>query len=563
MLLLPVTGEMYDLLLPNKVDPQVCENGCARWRALEADGSRQSQLAADAMWRRGPPAGNDCAMPGRAVQCCNMYNASLAGLWPDCCAVWEMVPAPAPWGSLGAVCPGAPPPPKWQQKSTDGVFGAMPSELQEEYTDKAALTPPTLGDTPLCYPGTPAHTMAGPGFNGAFCWCKNPPPEGARWGLCTSAPAVVEQLNLQLAGPRSVVVSFATFHNPGCASHSPSVQLRGTGGVKTVYGVTHVYGMNSTGHSTTTNKTYYLHFVRLSGLRERTAYSYRARAGGHSGGWSDWRNFTSLYSSGETKIALFGDMGVYSWNAMSGLLSDSSHRMIDCIVHMGDHAYNYGDANGSRADAYLDGYSRVLGSTPWVPVVGNHEGYDSFYFFFNETDGENTSVDPAAAADTTQRGHARQPHPMTQILRTGVGQFGAGARSQPDLQPARRQGSGTPRWFSLQIGLVHLVAIDSMVDWAAPASVHNQTGDAAVMLEWLETDLISVDRESTPWVVVVAHYPVFCSGCLTGTPSGMPAALQPLFIEHGVDLYAAGHWHYCTQIIPSFPFPPPGQVHHD
>jgi hypothetical protein len=102
-----------------------------------------------------------------------------------------------------------------------------------------------------------------------------------------------------------------------------------------------------------------------------------------------------------------------------------------------------------------------------------------------------------------------------------------------------------------------------MVDWAAPASVHNQTGDAAVMLEWLETDLISVDRESTPWVVVVAHYPVFCSGCLTGTPSGMPAALQPLFIEHGVDLYAAGHWHYCTQIIPSFPFPPPGQVHHD
>ena len=28
---------------------------------------------------------------------------------------------------------------------------------------------------------------------------------------------------------------------------------------------------------------------------------------------------------------------------------------IDAIVHMGDHAYNYGDANGSRADAYLDG----------------------------------------------------------------------------------------------------------------------------------------------------------------------------------------------------------------
>ena len=31
-------------------------------------------------------------------------------------------------------------------------------------------------------------------------------------------------------------------------------------------------------------------------------------------------------------------------------------------------------------------------------------------------------------------------------------------------------GSGTPQWFSLQIGLVHLVAIDSMLDFALPTS---------------------------------------------------------------------------------------------
>jgi hypothetical protein len=116
------------------------------------------------------------------------------------------------------------------------------------------------------------------------------------------------------------------------------------------------------------------------------------------------------------------------------------------------------------------------------------------------------------------------------------GQFGAGARSQ-------QQGSGTPRWFSLHIGLVHLVAVDCMVNWAPPVSVHNQTDpDAAAMLKWLEADLQAVDRLSTPWVIVVAHYPVFCSGCLSGTPSGMPAALEPLFIKHGVDLFAAGHW---------------------
>eukprot|EP01052_Picozoa_sp_SAG31_P020565 SAG31_NODE_1553_length_7905_cov_3.137330_2_plen_377_part_00 len=232
---------------------------------------------------------------------------------------------------------------------------------------------------------------------------------------------------------------------------------------------------------------------------------------------------------------------------MGGLLADSQAGAIDAIVHMGDHAYNYGDANGSRADAYLDGYSRVLRSTPWVPVVGNHEGFDSFYFFFNETDGENSSVDPVRADGVSME---RLPHPMTSIMRTGVGQFGAGATGAANQQ--QPGGSGTPRWFSLQIGLVHLVAIDCMVSWAAPGSVHNQTDpDARQMLQWLEADLDAVDRESTPWIVVVAHYPVFCSGCLTGTPAGMPAALEPLFLRFGVDIYSAGHWHYYESLFPT------------
>ena len=125
------------------------------------------------------------------------------------------------------------------------------------------------------------------------------------------------QLNLQLASPTAVVVSFATFDDPDAMLQPPAVQLRlasesaareAAPAVKTVRGVTHVYSMNGTGHSPITNKTYYLHFVRLSDLRERTAYSYRARSGG-GGNWSPWRRFTSLYSTGETRLALFGDMG--------------------------------------------------------------------------------------------------------------------------------------------------------------------------------------------------------------------------------------------------------------
>ena len=45
--------------------------------------------------------------------------------------------------------------------------------------------------------------------------------------------------------------------------------------------------------------------------------------------------------------------------------------------------------------------------------TGNHEGYDSFFLFFNETDGEDSNVDSSPGA-------APLPHPMTSLLRTGT-----------------------------------------------------------------------------------------------------------------------------------------------
>eukprot|EP01045_Picozoa_sp_COSAG04_P049260 COSAG04_NODE_19330_length_418_cov_11.695925_2_plen_47_part_01 len=46
-----------------------------------------------------------------------------------------------------------------------------------------------------------------------------------------------------------------------------------------------------------TGKKYYLHFVRLVGLAERTRYTYSVRSGGTAAGeWSAEANFTTLYS---------------------------------------------------------------------------------------------------------------------------------------------------------------------------------------------------------------------------------------------------------------------------
>ena len=52
-------------------------------------------------------------------------------------------------------------------------------------------------------------------------------------------------------------------------------------------------------------------------------------------------SFRSLYTSGETKLAIFGDMGMMSdGNTLHGnLLRDNAAGLVDAFVHMGDHAY--------------------------------------------------------------------------------------------------------------------------------------------------------------------------------------------------------------------------------
>jgi len=52
------------------------------------------------------------------------------------------------------------------------------------------------------------------------------------------------------------------------------------------------------------------HNIPLPDLQERAEYEYRVRVA-DDGEWSEWKGFTSLYSEGVTRIAMFGDMGMF------------------------------------------------------------------------------------------------------------------------------------------------------------------------------------------------------------------------------------------------------------
>ena len=157
----------------------------------------------------------------------------------------------------------------------------------------------------------PVLDPKGVGGQGAWCFCEG--SDRKEWGYCSSPSFVPEQVNLQLAAPDTVVVSFVTFE-PSAPAGLPVAELteEGTeaeGGVGAqLTGVTHTYVTPSG------NRTYYMHFVKFAALKPRTKYSYRVRSGSSACAWSDSFTFRSPYDSSDgkpTRVAIFGDMGVY------------------------------------------------------------------------------------------------------------------------------------------------------------------------------------------------------------------------------------------------------------
>jgi len=91
-------------------------------------------------------------------------------------------------------------------------------------------------------------------------------------------------------------------------------------------------------------------------------------------------------------------------------------------------------------------------------------------------------------------------------------------------------------WYSFDHGFVHTIMISSEHD-LSPKSLQYQ---------WLERDLLAIDRTKTPWVIVESHRPMYMiedvpSNTLVGIH--MRKDFESLLYQHNVDLYLAGHYH--------------------
>lgn len=259
----------------------------------------------------------------------------------------------------------------------------------------------------------------------------------------------------------------------------------------------------------------YVHRVHLTDLIPNKKYGYRT--GCEEDGWSALFFLTAMKAGSEWSgtYAVVGDMGNINAQALTTLQTLAQAAVFDAVLHVGDFAYDMDTDNARVGDAYMKQAQSFAAYLPYMTCAGNHE---QAYNFSNYKE-----------------------------------RF-----SMPG-------GDGQGMFYSVNIGLMHLVAFNSEFFYFPKygwKQIERQ-------YDWLQRDLMEANkpenRAKRPWIVTMCHRPMYCSNSndkehcnnplnmiRVGLPGSGTYNTEDLLYKYAVDLHFQAHEHSYERMWPVY-----------
>ena len=249
-----------------------------------------------------------------------------------------------------------------------------------------------------------------------------------------------------------------------------------------------------------------VHDAVMVTLLPGTQYFYRV--GDEAGGWSAVYSFpTAPSDDSRVRIGLIGDMD--ETDGARDVVSEMASQNLDLVLFAGDLSYAYDSArfwdkvDGDEWDDWGRLYQPVSANTPTMFAVGNHENEEQ----------------------------------------DGCEGCGFQAYLNRVNMPYAASGSNSEFWYSFNYSLFHIISISTEHDF----------DNGSEQAEWLTNDLqlANSDRDSHPWLLVIFHRPMYSSTSGGhGSDLEVRSALEPLFVQHSVDIVVTGHDHNYERTFP-------------
>lgn len=272
-----------------------------------------------------------------------------------------------------------------------------------------------------------------------------------------------------------------------------------------------------------------IHHVTLEKLQPSTVYYYQA---------GDFTLNTSGILSFKTMPAV-GDLSTLSFGVIGdlGTTNDSEstiHHLIakprlGMILHAGD--LSYADCKQQLWDSYGELIEDLARERPWMVGPGNHEiefnNNGSMFLAFEERY-RMPAIAPAEIGEV--------------VIEPSKDSTGKPYCASSVFQSEYNYGNS---FYSFETGPAHIIYLN-------PYSVTNSTSK---QYTWLVKDLESVDRQKTPWIIVVMHCPWYNSNTAHQQEKQavlMKESMEPLLYKHHVNVVFTGHVHAYERTNPVY-----------